>query len=792
MLTISGLDLNDVISFKKVSVDFKEGLTYVRGINKDSDLARPTGNGTGKSLFFSAIPNVVYAAPPLALRKKSRKDLLGRKGSNIGFILRPSADSPEYEIIQTGSKYTIFEDGKDLEVNTIPRSEAFIKKLFPISEIDFYSRCYVSTQKPYALLRDSDSDRLQHIIDIALLDQYSDLQKFFSLKASAIKDNEIRLSVLEQQLAGVKKKLRESKSDITKVEYRKLKTQYDGYAEKIEKLQSNKFKLLTQQQALQSLLTVEKELDELRSKYTFKAPPSKQLKALRADKDAASEWETYVAEVAKASKSQQRLRLAIKKIEKSLPEEATEGLSKRAKTLNKELNTVTSEIAKMEGIETQVEELREEQTSLQEEFDGLEVDESKVVLEKDYGEFIAEAKIRLKLEALLEHEDSHASSGTCPTCQAEIDYDAIRSIVRGERKALNIAVKNKKAQQCLIALKDVKRKLAKLSFDAPELKALRTKKKQLAKDVETVEENLDKFEELSSLRNQLRAIEIPVEPECEKPALDLSDIEEGIDLCHEIEKHLKAKAAIIENHSDFESFRSAKAVSTENTKVGEQIAKISKEIRTLESAQADCAGKVSSYEQYANTVKIYQGEQETTQAEIDKLRPSVDDKKLVTILSKAYGTKGLRAYAANAFCNLLQTNLNHYRDLIFAEPFEFSVEASDSGVSIMVDRNNGKPDAVSDVRHLSGAESECFALLCAASLITLTPDSRKLNMIVLDEPTSHMHQVTRELFNQKFVPFLRELVPSIFIITPHDDDCSPNSAEWVVEKSKGVSRLIQM
>jgi DNA repair exonuclease SbcCD ATPase subunit len=120
------------------------------------------------------------------------------------------------------------------------------------------------------------------------------------------------------------------------------------------------------------------------------------------------------------------------------------------------------------------------------------------------------------------------------------------------------------------------------------------------------------------------------------------------------------------------------------------------------------------------------------------------------------------------------------------------VEASDTGVSIMVDRNNGKPDSVSDVRHLSGAESECFALLCAASLITLTPDSRKLNMIVLDEPTSHMHQVTRELFNQKFVPFLREIVPSVYIITPHDDDCGPNSAEWVVAKSKGVSKLIQM
>ena len=792
MIHISGLDLNNITPFKDLSVDFKEGLTYIRGVNKDSDLARPTGNGADKSRFFSAIPNVVYSSAPLSLRKKARKDMLTTKGSSIGLIVKPSASSPEYEIVQMGSKYTIFEDGKDMEMNTIPRAEAFIKGLFPISEIDFYSRCYISTQRPYALLRDSDSDRLQHIIDIARLDQYSSLQKYFSLQASSIKDNEIRLSVLEQQLLNIKKKLKAAKSSVTKEEYTVAKASYDKHAKQIEKLQTQKFNLLAQQQALQSLLVVERELDELRSKYTFKKAPGVQLKLLRKLKSDAEEWEGFNDLKRRAEKAKTKILQQISEIEEKLPENSSESLSKKSKVLNKELSEVSASLSSVETVATQVAELTEELESLNAEFESLGVKKSSVDLETDYSEHIAEAKLRLKLEALLEHEDADEDSGKCPLCQGDVDFDDIRRIVKGERKALELSVKRKKAQRCLIAINDVTKRLSKLSFNKGSASELKARKKELVKSIELIDENLEHFEELAVLRKQLSAIEKPVKPSCTKPDLSVSDIEEGIELCHEIEKHLKAKNALIENHSDFASFRSEAAVVKAAEEVEALLTTLESDIRKQESSQSKSADTVASYEQYTNTVNVYKTEQQSTQAEIDKLKPSVANKKLVTILSKAYGAKGLRSYAANAYCELLQKNLNHYRDLIFAEPFEFIVEASDTGVAILVDRNNGKPDSVSDVRHLSGAESECFALLCAASLITLTPDSRKLNLIVLDEPTSHMHQVTRELFNQKFVPFLREIVPSVYIITPHEDDCGPNSSEWVVEKRKGISKLIQL
>lgn len=795
MLQVTGLDLTNVVSFKETSVDFRRGLTYVRGVNKDSDLARPTGNGTGKSLFFSAIPNVFFSAPPLALKKKSRKYMLGRKGSSIGIIFKTGNNDNEYEIIQRGSNYSIFENGQDLKIPTIPKAEAFIKKLFPISEIDFYSRCYVSTQRPYSLLRDSDSDRLQHIIDIARLDQYSAIQKYFAVKASSIKDNEIRLSVLEQQLSSVRKKLADAKSSVTAKEYKVFRSKYEQSQTEIEGLKAEKFKLLSKQQALQSLISVETELDALRKRYTYKTNPTKQLKILKAEKLAAREWESYYSDLLRVEKAQKRLKKSISDLRANLPKTDIKWLKSALRGGREEFQKIEEFISEQRSLAEACSEIEDGITQAKKSLSkltdkGLTVTE--IDLDKDYDIIIAEAKLKLRLGDLLEHEDSHKSSGTCPTCQSEIDFDAIRTVVKGERKALREAQLCKSGKELLLEIRRLSKKKKGISYDADALEAAEKKYRTLKSSIVEIEGHISVFEELVSLEKQMEEIEIPDEPEVEKPELSVSVIEEHIDLCHEIEKHLKAKSAFLENHSEFEAFRSAKAVKKAFQEIESDLSNIDKKLRSAESEQAKFSEAIAAYEQYENTVKIYKDEESRAIAEIAKVKPEVDGKKLVSILSKAYGTKGLRAYAANSFCSLLQNNLNHYRDLIFAEPFEFIVEASDTGVSILVDRNNGKPDAVSDVRHLSGAESECFALLCAASLITLTPDSRKLNMLVLDEPTAHFHAVTRELFNQKFLPFIRDLVPSVFVITPHEDDVSPNSAEWVVEKYKGVSKLIQL
>jgi ABC-type siderophore export system fused ATPase/permease subunit len=62
-------------------------------------------------------------------------------------------------------------------------------------------------------------------------------------------------------------------------------------------------------------------------------------------------------------------------------------------------------------------------------------------------------------------------------------------------------------------------------------------------------------------------------------------------------------------------------------------------------------------------------------------------------------------------------------------------------------------------------------------------------MIVLDEPTSLMHHVTRTFFVERYLPALMEIVPNIYVITPNDEYIEGSNA-WVMVKRDGVSTLV--
>jgi energy-coupling factor transporter ATP-binding protein EcfA2 len=97
---------------------------------------------------------------------------------------------------------------------------------------------------------------------------------------------------------------------------------------------------------------------------------------------------------------------------------------------------------------------------------------------------------------------------------------------------------------------------------------------------------------------------------------------------------------------------------------------------------------------------------------------------------------------------------------------------------------------VSDVRNLSGAESNSFQLLCLISLLPLLPDNERVNLVILDEPTSHQDVVSRELFHTRYIPVLREVVPSVYVVDNHRDPLPKDAKEWVVQKQGGVSSLL--
>lgn len=788
MRYLLGLDLNDVVSFKQLSVDFKDSLTYVRGLNLDSDPANPTSNGAGKTLMFSAIANVFYRSTPLSIKKRSKKDILKRKTSSTGVIVKPSADGPEYEIVQTASGYKIYEDGNDLQIRTTPLAEAFINKLWPLSELEFYSTCYVSTQRPYLLQQDTDSNRLQHLTDIFRLDQYSQVRDYFAVKQRTIADNELKLSVLEQRALSIKTKLKSTKCDIDEDEYARVKARYEKCTASIDKLQRARFRAITQIRALQSLLSVEETLDKLRAEYTFKKPPDAMVPLLSAQKQAAKSWDRYEERLSHVKKLRSKVEAQLANLE--VPSSSPKKLRKTAQQFEKRLEACEEQLDVLAAAKKAVDKVAAELIEVDEQYAQL-LEEAPAAknaeLDYDYDADIGVAKATLKLQGLIDHEHEE---GKCPTCMSDLDLQNLARTVRQAKKVLPRLQVLRRAQTLLRRKQELEQKKSASTFDRAQYKALSQEIQEAETSLEDLSRALAVWDEHDTLSSRLAELALPEAPDVERPQYALDELDAYIDLCKEIQKHLEVKNALLQDHEEFKRFKSASTVRKHLSAAEAVEAKLDSQLDALETQRSEAAALVSAHDQYRNTVDVYSKELTDTEAEIAKLKPSMEDKKLLSILVKAYGAKGLRTRAADSVCQLLQTNLNHYRDLIFAEPFEFSVKASDTGVSILVDRNNGKPDSVSDVRSLSGAESNCFVLLMVLALLALTPDSRRANFLLLDEPTSHMDQVSRQIFNERYLPVVREIVPSVFVITPHADDVSPNSAQWVVQKKNGESQLL--
>lgn len=782
MLHILGLDLSNVVTFKKLSVDFNNNLTYVRGLNLDSDRANPTSNGAGKSLMFSTLANVVYQSIPTSAKKRSKKDILKQKGSTVGLILKPSEDGPEYEILQTAKGYKIYQDGKDLEIRTTPLAEEFIRKLFPIPEITFYSTCYVSTQRPYLLQKDTDSNRLQHLTDIFNLDQYSGIRDVLAKKRRAVSDNEVKLSVLEQRVVTLRKKLAELKAPVSKAEYRKLKADYDKYTEQLEKVQAHRFDLLTTQRDLESLLKVEHTLDELRDKYEFKKPPAVMLKTLKAQKEASEIWDRYRHRVAQNNKLRKSMQEKLDALE--VPEIPRAVVKKQIKFLKPSIEEASADIARLKSLKVQFDALTEK---IDETTAALEANTSTPQDGVDYEAEIAILRSTLRLEKLIHNHDGESSE--CPTCLSELDMDSLKSTVKSAKKKLPKYEACAEKVRLTAKLASLETDRMKLHFSQDVYDRLRTQRAAHVKELEEMNAVLQVYRDRAAIEGHLAEIGTVKKPEHDEPKLSAEQIDSGIELCTSILDALSSKAVLTDNGSELADLRTVASVEKRLSKFKEQIETADAEVDKIRTRQYRAAETISNCEHFKNTNALYSRELKEAEAEIELLAPSVKDKRLLDILLKAYGAKGLRSKAAESVCTLLQTNLNHYRDLIFAEPFEFEVHSSETGVSIMVDRNNGKPDSVSDVRFLSGAESNCFQLLCLISLLPLLPNNCRLNIAVLDEPTAHMDEVSRQIFNSRFIPVLREVVPSVIVITPHSDDCSENSVEWLVQKEDGVSTL---
>lgn len=789
MIHLKSQSLKNIVYFKDESVRFDENpITFVRGLNLDADPAAPTGNGAGKSLLLSCPSNVFYFSPPLAIKRKAKKELLG-KGSSITQTLVAS-DGHTYEVTQTAIKYTIKRDGEDLGIRTVPLAERFIQtKLFPITELVYYSTCYVTTQRPFRMQTDSDSDRLNHLSSMFQLDDYDHMKRYFLDKIGEIRESELKLQVLERDLLEVRanlKKLKRKTEANGELDIAALKAERAKAEETLAGLVKEEFNTKTTLSNLNTLLTVELELDALRSSYTDKRKPADYAKHLKRQLKLARAWATY-QELKEAYDS------AVGKAQRKLAELEKPEVSREAavKTHRKFTNALEDLKAKRsdlndakrrhDRLESAVEEALSEVKELgYSRKKGPDMD-------VNHDDAIAECRTTLRLSKLLKehnHED-----GKCPTCLGDVDLDSIRSLVKSATKRLPALEKEKEAQAAWTAYKAAKTKLDASEFDPEELEAVVKRIEAAGPAIAKLQETIELWDKRESYERVLSSVKKPERPE-ERVEDDLTveQIEVDLELCEDITKHLSARTKLIESNEALFGLRTAGTVRAQITEMTEHKHRVTSAVKRLRTELEGIVNKLDSASGAQHEHEVHHKRKKDLVARIEKLRPRLEDKRLFEVLVKAYSTKGLKTLVADQICGLLEQNLNAYSNLIFNEPFVFTVSATDGGMSITVDRHNG---VVSDVRNLSGAESNAFRLLFVFSLLPLLPSDMRTNMLTLDEPCAHMDEVSRQKFLHLFLPALAEIVPHIYIITPNADDYCEGSEQWVVKKENGKSSVIK-
>ena len=172
-----------------------------------------------------------------------------------------------------------------------------------------------------------------------------------------------------------------------------------------------------------------------------------------------------------------------------------------------------------------------------------------------------------------------------------------------------------------------------------------------------------------------------------------------------------------------------------------------------------------------------------------KLKEVIGEKAALDLLLEAFSKGGMESLMIKAITDRLAMLVNKYSKLVFPEDYRFSFEL-ETQFSFLVHRKYGKGEATSDVRKLSGAESLLFSLILYVALLSFLPETRRLNTLILDEPTATFGPEMIDSF-VKFLPVLNSVVNNIIVITPMPYQNYPGAKVWTVAKKNGVSQIFE-
>lgn len=787
MIRLLGWSIRDYLTFSDTEIKLADehGLYVVSGDNRDSTISENT-NAVGKSRLFSCIATALFENDPMSLDKRNRKQVLKAKTSSTSVELIPHS-GVAHQITQTPSKIFIskankkgeYEDQKAIKLEVARNN---IAHLFPMSEKMFYATCYIQAQRPCDFQRAKPRERLAFITELFNLDIYDKIRKEFSRRLSELAKAGIEYKTLADELADTQRRLTELDFKEDSVKIKKLKA-------KIAEVQSELSKLYEEKGSIDSKIEAAKtkaEIEEKRKKL------SAELKELCGESVATEELISTYAKALKAatryaehrrelSKYNERLANAESKIS-SLPK-LPKGIDSKevSKRLKKALSKVSSLSDEFEAAESAALEYDAQMKKYKKLTDQLKESATAIEATSLYKELklgkmestskimaavrpvIEMANVTVALSESLEDVDDHIDS--CPICSSKVSFDSIKSTVKKAKRYLkefdlierHIELTDqfcKKPEKPIVDPKEIEQQLIAAEEEVTKL----TKYQKL----------FSQHEAYVTALEELKADKPKKQP---KPQFDK-------DTCESVLHVASRLRAIQESLGDKVVIDVAKLVK-QRKQLKDSIDKLNEALRPAED-------KKRKYEVAKSNFELLIAQRDKLTAKLKSIGPELEKQKLYKGLVDAYSPNKLKLQDAEKILSWLEDSLNRYSHLVFLEPMKFQIRTQKDGISAMAIRNNGES---SDISQLSGAETNCFRLLLALSLIPLLPENKRTNFLILDEPDNNSSDAVRSHLIREFLPKLRAVVPHVFWITPKSVDEFDDYRLIKVIKHGGISEV---
>lgn len=778
MFSVKGIILNNVVVFDKAHIPFKgKGLVVISGLNKDCLESDDQTNAVGKSLCLSTIPNVFFYSSPLATKKNSKKDMLQSKDSCI--TIYGSSEGKNYKIEQKQKGTSIYErDGTewvDQGYRTDKIQREALERIFLLSQEEFYSYVYIQNQRSLEFQVGSPTTRLKFITkSFTQLGVYDQLHTYFSRQLSKLKKDEGKYDVLLNQYQDTvsRRKKLELPDD--------AKTLYRQYAQDLDDLTAELDTILEKEGKINSLHKIRKRylrqkseltklLKELNIKHTALQTTYNKYKA---DLKSARNLERYIE--AKESRDQTVKSIKQKISDIGVPANSKEVIAKKGTSLRKRQKDITAQLETLEEAKDYYDEAIAEYSKLESKILELDLPENfSDTSMSELDERAGQLKSNIALESLLhEHED-----GQCPTCLQPVNIKRIRQLVKQAKSDL-VELKNLRHG---LELQD---KLSKIKVPkkvtTAQLKSLNAKAEAIDSKLEDLAEEYKKHTKLSNLKEALSDI-----PEVKKPKLTFNyDLKDSVEIEEVLERISQAHTLyenIKEIKDEYPSVSSTEDESDVLEALAEKKVRLRKKQRALNESHQKLGTALSNH-------KLLTSQYRELSTELKKIKPFIDKRKLYEELVAAYSNKGLKLKATDTVLKLLEDKMNEYSHIIFSEAVSFKLSTVKLGVACEIKHGN---DPGYDVSFLSGAETNCFRLLFMISMLSLVPEERRTNFVVLDEADSAMSDASREKYVTQFIPALQEVVDKVFVVTPKLTEDYINAELWKVVKDNGVSRIFR-